>query len=84
MCVYASDRISGSRSKFWCVGAQNVNRLFFKLGWDRYEFHKGRTRIRYAKLVFWQPVRSAGDIVHSDASVAQNVDALFFMLDWDR
>jgi hypothetical protein len=33
-------------------GVQNVDALFFMLGWDRYGFHKKHVGTRYAKLVF--------------------------------
>jgi hypothetical protein len=35
-------------------------------------------------LSFWHPVRSASDIVHSDASGVRNIDALYFKLRWNR
>jgi hypothetical protein len=59
---------------------QNVNALFFMVGWGLYGFDKKRAGTRYADLVFLHPVGSAGYIVHSGASGAQNVDTLFFML----
>jgi hypothetical protein len=33
-------------------GPQNVDVLFFMLGWDRYGFNKKRVRTHYAELVF--------------------------------
>jgi hypothetical protein len=33
-------------------GTQNVDALFFMLGWDQYGFNKKRDGTRYAKLVF--------------------------------
>jgi hypothetical protein len=65
-------------------GAQNVNTLFFVLGWDGYEFHNKRARTRYAKLMFLHSVGPAGHVVHSGASGERNVDALFFMLGCDQ
>jgi hypothetical protein len=62
---------------------QNLDALFFLLGWHRYGFHKKRTETCYTKLVFLYPVGSAGHVVHSDASGAQNIDILFCMLGWD-
>jgi hypothetical protein len=32
--------------------AQNVDTLFFMLGWDQCSFHKKRARTHYVKLVF--------------------------------
>jgi hypothetical protein len=47
---------------------QNVNVLFFMLGWDQCEFHKKRTETRYVELVFLHPLGFVGHVVHSDAS----------------
>jgi hypothetical protein len=63
-------------------GAQNIDTLFFMLGWDRYGFNKKHAATCYAKLMFFHPVGSAAHVVHTGASRAQNVDALFFMLGW--
>jgi hypothetical protein len=65
-------------------GAQNIDALFFLLGWHLYGFHKKHVGAPYAKFVFLHFVLSAGHVVHSGASGARNIDALFFMLrrDW--
>jgi hypothetical protein len=47
---------------------RNIDALFFVLLWDRYGFDKNCFRTRYAKLIFLNPVVSAGHIVHSGAS----------------
>jgi hypothetical protein len=39
-CVFGSGAICGSRSAYRAIGAQNVNTLFFKLGWSWYGYHK--------------------------------------------
>jgi hypothetical protein len=39
----------------------------FMLGRDRYRFHKKRVGTRYAELVFFHLVGSAGHVVHSGA-----------------
>jgi hypothetical protein len=65
-------------------GAQNINALFFMLGWGWYGFHKKRAVTHYTKLVFLHPVGCVCHVVYSCASGARNVDALFFMLGRDR
>jgi hypothetical protein len=62
-------------------GVQNVDKLFFVLGWDRHGFDKKRARTHCVKLVFLHLVGATGRIVHSNV---QNVDPLFFILNWDR
>jgi hypothetical protein len=64
--------------------AQNVDTLFFVLGWDQYGFHKKHVGACYAELYFLHPVGSAYHVVYSVASGAQNADALFFMRGWDQ
>jgi hypothetical protein len=59
---------------------QNINALFFMLGWAWCVLHKKCAETRYVDLVFLHPVRSVGHVVLSGASGARNVDALFFIL----
>jgi hypothetical protein len=48
-------------------GAQNVDTLFFMLGWDRYRFNKKRDGTHYAELVFFNSIGFVGHITHSGA-----------------
>jgi hypothetical protein len=63
---------------------QNINVLFFMLGWELYGFHKKRARSHYTELVFLYPVGSVGHVTHSSGAGMRKVDALFFILRWDR
>jgi hypothetical protein len=51
-------------------GAQNIDALFFMLGWDHYVFNKMCVVTCYAEFVFLHLVRSAGHVVLSGASRA--------------
>jgi hypothetical protein len=63
-------------------GAQNIDILFFILGWAHSGFHKRRVGTRYAKLVFLHLVATVGHIGHPGAFGVQNIGGLFFMLGW--
>jgi hypothetical protein len=58
--------------------AQNVDLLFFMLGWAWCVFHKKRAEKYYVELVFLHSVGYVGHVVHSRLSGApQNFEALF-------
>jgi hypothetical protein len=65
-------------------GVQNINTLFFMLGWDQYGFEKKYIWTHYAELLFLHPVGSAGHVVPFGASGERIIDTLFFKLRWDR
>jgi hypothetical protein len=64
-CVFPSGGITGHVLHSCASGAQNVDALFFMLGWARCNFHKKHVGTSYIELVFFHPVRSAGHVAHS-------------------
>jgi hypothetical protein len=54
------------------------------LGWDRYGFHKKRFSTCYAELLFFHPVRSAGQVVHFGESGERIIETIFFKISWGR
>jgi hypothetical protein len=56
LCVFAFGEICGSRSAFRCIRTQNINALFFMIGWAHSGFHRKHVGTRYAELVFFHPI----------------------------
>jgi hypothetical protein len=59
-------------------GAENVDTLFFTLGWDQYRLDKKYIRTCYGELLFLHPVGSAGHVMPFGASGLRIIDTLFF------
>jgi hypothetical protein len=53
-------------------GVQDVDSLFFMIGWDRYGFAKKRTETRYTEVMFLHSMGSPCHVVHSTAFGVQN------------
>jgi hypothetical protein len=64
-CVFASSGICGSIVHSSESTVQNVDAVYFMLGWDQNGFLKRCARTRYAELIFSHLVGYAGRIVHS-------------------
>jgi hypothetical protein len=59
---------AGHSVHFGAPRAQNVDALFFMLGWDQYEFDKQRAKTCYAKGVILHSVGSVGYVALFGAS----------------
>jgi hypothetical protein len=64
-CVFPFVGITGHVVHSCVFVAQNVDTLFFKLGWARCDFYRKRIGISYAELVLFHVVGSAGHVAHS-------------------
>jgi hypothetical protein len=67
-CVFASGGIWGHVVYCGDSGTQNIDALFFMLGWDWCGFHKKRVGTSYVEHVFLHPVGYAAHVVHCGAS----------------
>jgi hypothetical protein len=67
---------------FGASGPQNIDALFFMLGWAWCGFHEKHGGTSYVELVFLHPVGFAVHVENFGASGIRNIDALFFMLGW--
>jgi hypothetical protein len=79
-CFLHPQRSAGNKVHSGASGAQNVDTLFFLLGWDQYGFEKKYIGTRYAELLFLHPVGSTGPVVPFGASGERIIDILFFKL----
>jgi hypothetical protein len=79
-CFLHPEGSAGNKVHSGASGAQNVDTLFFLLGWDQYKFEKTYVRTRYAELLFLHPVGSTGHVVPFSASGERIIDILFFKL----
>jgi hypothetical protein len=59
-------------------GVQNIDPLFFLLGWAQCGLKKKHAGRSYIKLVFSHPIGSTGEVMQSGLSRTRKVRALFF------